>query len=333
MTGFIDELLGRLLKRWRTPAWRTTTTVSFFSDHGDYAGDYGLVEKWPSAAEDVITRVPLIVRTPGGKAGHVVTSRWNCSTSWRPRLEQAGIAAQHTHFARATPPNSRARPAIRTRAAFTEGGYARHEPHCFEGSALARPVRAQRTTTSTIPRASSSRNYPDSVGRTVAMRTATHRWSIAPRASANSTICSTTRKNCPTAMRRSCPDAPSNKRWRPKSSTGSCKPATSPPSTPTRAGIGGRRTELFQDSRYSRPIVGAALSGIQRKRLPARRFSDGEPLLAFCLLRSYSVSTPQSPPRATPLAALRCSSAWPFPRPPRPPSRWSSNRRNRPRAG
>ena len=49
-----------------------STTITVFADHGDYAGDYGLVEKWPSGLEDVLTRVPLIIRTPGGTPGHVV---------------------------------------------------------------------------------------------------------------------------------------------------------------------------------------------------------------------------------------------------------------------
>ena len=40
--------------------------------HGDFAGDYGLVEKWPSALDDVLTRVPLLIRAPGNGAGHVV---------------------------------------------------------------------------------------------------------------------------------------------------------------------------------------------------------------------------------------------------------------------
>ena len=41
-----------------------STNVAVWSDHGDYAGDYGLVEKWPSGLEDVLTRVPLIIRAP-----------------------------------------------------------------------------------------------------------------------------------------------------------------------------------------------------------------------------------------------------------------------------
>ena len=41
-----------------------STNVAMWSDHGDYAGDYGLVEKWPSGLEDVLTRVPLLIRAP-----------------------------------------------------------------------------------------------------------------------------------------------------------------------------------------------------------------------------------------------------------------------------
>ena len=52
----------------------SSTSTFVFSDHGDYAGDYGLVEKWPSGLEDVLTRVPLLARIPNGKAGHVVSA-------------------------------------------------------------------------------------------------------------------------------------------------------------------------------------------------------------------------------------------------------------------
>ena len=52
--------------------YETSTTIAAWADHGDYAGDYGLVEKWPSGLEDVLTRVPLLIRTPGGAMGHVV---------------------------------------------------------------------------------------------------------------------------------------------------------------------------------------------------------------------------------------------------------------------
>ena len=47
------------------------TAVFFSSDHGDFAGDFHLVEKWPGGADDVLTRVPLLARVPGGARGGV----------------------------------------------------------------------------------------------------------------------------------------------------------------------------------------------------------------------------------------------------------------------
>jgi choline-sulfatase len=70
--SYTDFLFGMLMASVDENNLRESTTVAVFSDHGDYAGDYGLVEKWPSGLEDVLTRVPLLVRTPGGKKGHVV---------------------------------------------------------------------------------------------------------------------------------------------------------------------------------------------------------------------------------------------------------------------
>lgn len=51
------------------------TIVFFSSDHGDFGGDYGLVEKWPGSMADVLTRVPLFARIPGGVKNHVALVR------------------------------------------------------------------------------------------------------------------------------------------------------------------------------------------------------------------------------------------------------------------
>ncbi len=174
MTGFIDHLLGRLLDTLEETGLADSTTVTFLSDHGDYAGDYGLVEKWPSACEDIITRVPLIVRTPGGKAGHVVEEPMELFDLMATTLEQAGIVPQHTHFARSYTAQLQGAAGDPQRAAFTEGGYARHEPLCFEG----RPERDQFARSKAniyYPKGAQQQDHPDSVGRVIAMRTQTHR--------------------------------------------------------------------------------------------------------------------------------------------------------------
>ena len=179
MTGFIDHLLGRLLATLDETGLADSTTVSFLSDHGDYAGDYGLVEKWPSAGEDIITRVPLIVRTPGGKAGHVVEEPVELFDLMATTLEQAGIEAQHTHFARSYAAQLQGAPGDPTRAAFTEGGYARHEPHCFEGKSDGDQALRSKTHIY-YPKGAQQQDHPDSVGRVVAMRTQHHRFVYRP---------------------------------------------------------------------------------------------------------------------------------------------------------
>ncbi len=170
MTGFMDMLLGRLLETLEETGLADDTALFFFSDHGDYAGDYGLVEKWPSGVEDVLTRVPLIVRTPDGEAGHVVDTPVELFDVMATVLDLAGIEAEHDHFAYSLKPQLAGEGGDPDRAVFTEGGYARHEPHCFEGN----PDRDQFARNKYhiyYPKGQVQQQAPDSVGRTVAIRT------------------------------------------------------------------------------------------------------------------------------------------------------------------
>lgn len=171
MTGFIDYLLGLLLDALAASGLEEETAVFFFSDHGDWAGDYGLVEKWPNAMEDILTRVPLVARIPGGAAGHVVREPVELMDIFATVLALAGIEARHTHFARDLTPQLRGAGGDPDRAIFAEGGYARHEPHCFEGDAR-RDVFARGKTHIYYPKGYVQQAYPDSVGRTIMLRTA-----------------------------------------------------------------------------------------------------------------------------------------------------------------
>jgi len=66
MVSYNDYLFGELLHGVKAAGLYDRTAVFFSSDHGDFAGDYHLVEKWPGAADDVLTRVPLFARLPNG---------------------------------------------------------------------------------------------------------------------------------------------------------------------------------------------------------------------------------------------------------------------------
>jgi arylsulfatase A-like enzyme len=69
-----DHLLGQVLDVVEEEGLFENTIVIFTNDHGDFAGQYGLVEKWDTAMVDCIMRSPLIVCAPGLPAGKRVSS-------------------------------------------------------------------------------------------------------------------------------------------------------------------------------------------------------------------------------------------------------------------
>lgn len=135
MISYSDWLLGELMAALESTHHDTDTALFVFSDHGEWGGDYGLVEKWPSACDDVLTHVPLIARLPhglGAAKGHVSAEIVELYDVMATTLELAGVAAEHTHFARSLMPQLRGQAGDPQRAAFCEGGYNRNEPQCFE---------------------------------------------------------------------------------------------------------------------------------------------------------------------------------------------------------
>jgi arylsulfatase A-like enzyme len=59
-----DHQLGRVVQALRQSGRYDTTALFFLSDHGDFTGDYGLVEKTQNTFEDCLTRVPFMVKPP-----------------------------------------------------------------------------------------------------------------------------------------------------------------------------------------------------------------------------------------------------------------------------
>lgn len=64
MCARTDHQLGLILEALRDAGIYRDTAVFFFSDHGDFTGDYGLVEKSQNTFEDCLVRVPLVIKPP-----------------------------------------------------------------------------------------------------------------------------------------------------------------------------------------------------------------------------------------------------------------------------
>lgn len=173
MVSYTDWLLGEVLEAVERTHHTDDTAIFIFSDHGDYMGDYGLVEKWPSGLEDDLTHVPLIARVPGGVQGHVCENIVELFNVMATCLELANIEAQHTHFARSLMPQIHGGPGDPERAAFCEGGYNVYEPQCFEDN-ITNPREIY------YPKEHLEVTQPEMVSRAAMVRTHTHKLILRP---------------------------------------------------------------------------------------------------------------------------------------------------------
>ncbi len=64
MCARLDHQFGLLMEALKEAGLYDDTAVFVFADHGDYTGDYGIVEKTQNTFEDALVRVPFIVKPP-----------------------------------------------------------------------------------------------------------------------------------------------------------------------------------------------------------------------------------------------------------------------------
>jgi choline-sulfatase len=170
MISYSDWLLGELLAAVDRTNHANDTAVFLFSDHGEWGGDYGLVEKWPSAIDECLDHVPLVVRAPGYKQGHVSEGIVELYDVMATSLELAGIEAQHTHFARSLVPQLRGEPGDPQRAAFCEGGYNTYERQLFEP-----PMAPDQAEEIYYPKRTLQNEHPETITRATGVRTLDYR--------------------------------------------------------------------------------------------------------------------------------------------------------------
>jgi len=72
MCSRLDEQFKRLVDAMKESGIYDDSALFLFSDHGDFTGDYGIVEKTQNTFEDCLSRVPFIIKPP---ADHAIKSR------------------------------------------------------------------------------------------------------------------------------------------------------------------------------------------------------------------------------------------------------------------
>jgi arylsulfatase A-like enzyme len=130
MVSRIDDQLGRVVAAVDDSGQAERTVTFFFTDHGEYLGDFGLVEKWPSGIDDVLVRNPLIVHDPSAGSGEARSFVEMIDLT--ATLEDLAGVEPTLHFGRSLRPLLAEPTASHRDAAFSEGGFLQTEEPLFE---------------------------------------------------------------------------------------------------------------------------------------------------------------------------------------------------------
>jgi arylsulfatase A-like enzyme len=124
MCARVDHQFGLLLDALRGAGTYDETAIFFFSDHGDFTGDYGLPEKTENTFEDCLCRVPFVIKPPKGAGVEPRVSEAMVELVDFPATvyELTGIEAGYTHFGRSLLPVLAGETDEHRDAVFCEGG-------------------------------------------------------------------------------------------------------------------------------------------------------------------------------------------------------------------
>jgi len=134
MCARVDTQFGMVAKALRDMQIYDDTAIFFFADHGEFAGNYGLVEKTQNTFQDCLTRVPLIVKPPKGtEIQPGIRDALVELVDMRATVEAlTGLDPGHTHFGLSLVPLLADEFLEHRDAVFCEGGRLKGETHCME---------------------------------------------------------------------------------------------------------------------------------------------------------------------------------------------------------
>ncbi|KAF2247976.1 alkaline phosphatase-like protein [Trematosphaeria pertusa] len=136
MISRVDDQFGRIMnKTIERGLWNNTVTL-FFTDHGEFLGDWGLVEKWPSAVSENLVHEPLIIGGAGLPEG-VVYEEMAEMVDLVPTMLQLGSTGEfYAHYGLSLVDAMHAAGRNETlphkQYAFTEGGFLTSEEPLLE---------------------------------------------------------------------------------------------------------------------------------------------------------------------------------------------------------
>lgn len=136
MCARTDALFGLLCDALHDAGIYDDTAILFFSDHGDYTGDYDIAEKNQNTFEDCLSRVPFLIKPPASVACDAGISNTLVELVDIPATvcDLAKITLSYTQFGRSLVSLLTDREAAHRDAVFCEGGRLLGEEEASEKS-------------------------------------------------------------------------------------------------------------------------------------------------------------------------------------------------------
>lgn len=134
MCSRIDYQFGMLVNALKKAGIYENTAIFFFSDHGDFTGDYHLVEKTQNTFQDCLSNVPFLIKPPANvdvKAG-IKDTLVELVDFTATAFDFCNIMPQYTHFGKSLRSVIDGSKDFHRDAAFCEGGRLFGETHCME---------------------------------------------------------------------------------------------------------------------------------------------------------------------------------------------------------
>lgn len=125
MCSRIDYQFGLVVEALKDAGLYDDTAIFMFSDHGDYAGDYGMVEKNHNTFYDSLTNVPFIFKpTADYQVEPGINDTMVELVDFPATVEElTGIKLEHRHFGKSLLPVAIGEKSFNKEAVFCEGGY------------------------------------------------------------------------------------------------------------------------------------------------------------------------------------------------------------------
>ena len=110
------------------------TAAFLFSDHGDFTGDFGIVEKAQNMFYDCLTRVPMVIKPPKGHEcmPGIRDSLVELIDFYATALDFAGVSSPHNQFGKSLRKLLSSEKGVHRDAVFCQGGRRKGEIEASE---------------------------------------------------------------------------------------------------------------------------------------------------------------------------------------------------------